>query len=72
MRTIFWIDDRLAWPPVIAITYLAISLMVCDYIWRMVQMPFETLILFFALGNVVAIALIYGIYRSVFKKKRTD
>lgn len=71
MKKLVWRDDRLAWPLVIGIAYAAVALMVCDYIWRMVVMPFETLVLFLALGNVVAILVIYGIYKAIPDKKET-
>ena len=45
MGRLVWSNGSFAWPPVIALAHLAASLVVVDYIWRIVVMPFECVIL---------------------------
>ena len=52
MRLI-WRDGRLAWPLVLAIAYAAAALVVVDYFWRMVVMPFTMFALYAVMIAIV-------------------
>lgn len=54
MKGLIWVHGRLAWPLVIGIAYLAIALVLGDYFWRVLVMPFMT---FFLYAAVIATAV---------------
>lgn len=58
MRRLFWAEDRLSWPFVIAVGLLTLSFLILDFVWRTFVMPFETLLIYAAIGNA-AVAIIF-------------
>jgi hypothetical protein len=63
MRRLFWVNGRLSWPFVIAVAYVSVSAVILDYVWRVVVIQFDTLLLS-AIVAVVAgtILLVLGSY----------
>jgi predicted membrane protein len=62
MTRLFWVEGRLSWPFVIALAYLSASLIVADYVWRIVVMPFDTLLIYIVAIDGVTAALLIGVY----------
>ena len=61
MKRWFWVDGRLAWPLVFGMAYLAASLVIADYFWRITVMPFESFALYgLAIAGATAILVIAG------------
>lgn len=53
MMRLVWKQGRFRWPFIGAIAYLTLALVIADYAWRSVELPFEA----FALDVMTAIAL---------------
>jgi len=70
MSGVFWKDGRFGWPLFCLVVYGCGSLLAADYVWRLVQMPFETLLIDLFAANVATIALISAAY-LLFRRKRT-
>ena len=68
MRLI-WVEGRLAWPLVITIAYLTLSLIGVDYAWRVFVIPFETLIICMLLIDALVAVLLIALY-AVFGRTR--
>jgi len=47
-----WIDGRFSWPFVVFVLYGSICVLVADYAWRVLVLPFDTLLL----GSIVVSA----------------
>jgi hypothetical protein len=45
MKRLFWVNGRLSWPLVVAIAYVSASAVILDYVWRVVVIQFDTLLL---------------------------
>jgi len=59
MRQWIWVEGRFSWPFVVAVLYMAIFLLVADYLWRTLSLPFETFaILAFIVFTVGAVVII--------------
>jgi hypothetical protein len=62
MLRLVWVDGRLAWPLVGLVVYLTATLILMDYAWRVMQMQFDTLMLYglaiAGLPLVIAVALL--------------
>jgi hypothetical protein len=59
MKQLLWIDGRLPWPLVVTVAFITVSLLCVDFIWRVVVLPIETLMLIAALVvSAAAIGLI--------------
>jgi hypothetical protein len=69
MSRFLWVNRRLAWPPVVAIAYLAASLILADYLWRLTVMPFETFVLY-ALTISAATALLLIVLAARIRQAR--
>ena len=70
MSGLLWKDGRFGWPLVVAVAFVSASLVASDYVWRLVQIPFETLLIIWFVANISAVALLIVIY-SVFFRRRT-
>jgi hypothetical protein len=55
MTRFFWVDGRLSWPLVALIGFLTIWLLVLDYVWRVVTVQFETLLIFAVVSFVAGL-----------------
>lgn len=71
MRPI-WKGGRLAWPPVIAVFYLAVAITIADYLWRVVVMPFEIFAILSLLILVVPGAIMALIGYRLARRPRGD
>ena len=59
MMRLLWRNGRLSWPLLIAVGYLTLSFLILDFVWRRFVMPFDTLLIYAALGDAaVAIILV--------------
>lgn len=61
----FWVEERLAWPLVVAISYASIWLIAVDYLWRVLTIQFDTLLLYSIGGLVVGAILIAMVRYSI-------
>jgi hypothetical protein len=61
MTRLFWVDGRLAWPLVAIIAFLTVSLLILDYVWRVVTLQFETLLIYAAIGNIVGLIVLLAV-----------
>jgi len=71
MRRPVWIDGRLAWPLVIAISYLSALVIIFDFSWRILVMPFFALVLAAAVFGVSGAILIAVLILRNKKAQRT-
>jgi len=53
MMRFVWFQERLAWPFVVFVVYVTLSLLIVDFVWRRFVMPFETLLISAVIGDVV-------------------
>lgn len=58
MRRLIWVDGRLAWPLVIVVLYLSALVVIFDFGWRILVMPFFSLVLCAAIFGVSGALLI--------------
>jgi len=58
MKKYVWIDGRFSWYLVFILVYIDASILVTDYLWRIVTTPIETLLTFVLLGNVAVVLVI--------------
>jgi len=49
-----WVEGRFAWPLVVTVLYVATFVLVADYLWRTLSLPFET----FAALALIAFTLV--------------
>ena len=63
MKDAFFINGRFAWPPVVAIAFVAVIVVATDAVWRTVSMPFETLMILSVVFTAVGLVLILGFAR---------
>jgi hypothetical protein len=59
MRKLLFVDSRLAWPPVLFCVFVAVSVVVFDFIWRVITMSFESLALLAVLVAVLGTVTIF-------------
>ena len=75
MKRWLWVEGRLAWPPVAAIAYFAVCLVLADYSWRLLVMPFGTFLLysFFIAAGGAGLLIVFGLLlrRSSGRRKIT-
>ena len=69
MKRLIWIDGRLSWPLVIAVVFPSLSLIVVDFVWRVVVLPIEWLLLYAFLVDGAAAALLIGSCAVVRRRK---
>ena len=62
MRRVVWVRGRLSWPFVICIAYLTAAIIGFDYVWRVVVIPFDTLLLSAALKLGTLTIVLIGLY----------
>ena len=64
MRSLVWVDGRLSWPLVILIAYVSALMVIFDFCWRILVMPFDQLVLYAviigALGAAAITVLVVG------------
>jgi hypothetical protein len=65
MRRFVWVSGRLSWPFVIVIVYVTAALICFDYLWRVVVIPFDMLLIYAAIGFVALPVLLIGFYGCV-------
>ena len=65
MKQLFWVNGRLSWPFVIASVYLSLSLIVLDYVWRVVSISFDTLLIYATIADLAIAITLKVIYRAV-------
>jgi len=53
----FWVDGRFAWPFVVAVAIVTALVMMFDFGWRVLIMPFESYLILYVVIVAVAIAL---------------
>jgi len=69
MMRLFWSDGRLSWPLVIAVVLPSLSLVVLDFVWRIVVMPVE-LLLTYAVAIEAAIALLLILFSIRVRRRK--
>ena len=69
MTRLFWVDGRLSWPLVIAVVFVTASLLAVDFVWRMVVVPFDTLLIYAIMLDGAAAALLIGGYILVRRRR---
>lgn len=65
MTRFFWVDGRLSWPLVAVIGFLTLWLLVLDYVWRVVTVQFETLLIYAVISNVAGLAALWVVCRRL-------
>jgi hypothetical protein len=65
MKRLIWVDERLSWPFVIAVAYLSASLLILDYIWRIVVIPFDTLLIYATVADLGIATALIALYRAL-------
>lgn len=71
MRRLIWVDGRLSWPLVVAMTYLSALVLLFDLSWRLVTIPFDALVVYaFAIAGLVAVVIGLMIRRRI-RRART-
>ncbi len=60
MKRLLWIDGRLPWPLVVSVVFLSSSLVVVDFVWRVVVLPIEKLLLYAVLVDGAVTVLLIG------------
>jgi amino acid transporter len=58
MKRLFWVNGRLPWPLVVAIAYVSVSAVILDYVWRVVVIQFDTLLLLAVAAEVAGAILV--------------
>lgn len=58
----FWVRGRLSWPFLSMVVFFTLSILVGDYLWRIVVMPFHSFLIYFALGDCLTGGLLIAIY----------
>lgn len=67
--SLLWTKGRFSWPFVAVVAYLSVSLVVGDYLWRVLVVPFDTLILILALADAAIALLLYIAYRLAVRRR---
>jgi hypothetical protein len=66
MKRFVWVDGRLAWPLVGGLLFIAQSLLVVDYIWRLLVLPFHRFVIYaISVDALTALVLISSYYLLV-------
>jgi len=63
MKRWIWNNNRFGWPIIAAIVFATISLLIADFVWRTVILPFDALLVYLVMGNTAAAAVIILAYR---------
>ena len=45
MKRLLWVNGRLPWLLVASVVYLTVSALIVDYVWRVLVIQFDTLLL---------------------------
>jgi hypothetical protein len=69
MKRMFWVDQRFSWSFVFAVAYLTLSLVAADYVWRVVVMPFDTLLIYVVAAEGTVAILLIGVYRALCQRR---
>lgn len=70
MKRWLWQEDRLAWPAVALIAYVAISLVAVDYAWRRITLPFESFMIYALLIDAALGALMIAAFVLQHRRER--
>ena len=62
MRQMFWRDDRLGWPFVFLVVFPSLFLLAADFAWRVLTIPFETLLIAATVFGFLCILCLIGLY----------
>jgi hypothetical protein len=63
LKRLFYVEGKFSWALIIAIGYLSLSLLIADYVWRILVAPINMFVLSaIAIDTAVAITLV-GTYR---------
>jgi hypothetical protein len=65
MKRWVWMNGRLSWPFVIALVYLSVSLLLLDYIWRVIVIPFDTLLIYATVAVLGIATTLIALYRAL-------
>ena len=71
MMRFFWVDGRFCWPFVFVVVFIAISALAADFAWRVLVIPFDTLLIYVLLIDAAAAILLIGGYRFL-RRRRTE
>ena len=70
MKRLFWVNGRLSWPLVVAIAYVSVSAVILDYVWRVVVIQFDTLLLLAVAAEVAGPILVVLCYYALRRQGR--
>ena len=65
MKRWVWNNGRFGWPIIAAIVFATISLLIADFVWRTVILPFDMLLVYLLIGDAAAAAVIILAYQLV-------
>jgi hypothetical protein len=68
MKGFFWTDGRLSWPVIAIMAYLTTSVVIADYLWRMVVIPFNSLLVY-ALATAVGLPGVFLLLRHFLMRR---
>lgn len=69
MIRLIWIDGRLPWPLVVAVAVVSLSPVAADFVWRVVVLPIEKLVLYAILVDGAVAMLLIGWWAAVRRRK---
>ena len=69
MMRLFWVDGRFGWPVVIALTFVTLSALILDFVWRVLTISFERLVIYAAVIDVSAAAVMIAGYVLVNRRR---
>lgn len=72
MKRLIWTDGRLSWPLVSGIVFSSSSLVALDFVWRIVVLPIEDLLIYAILIDGTAAMLLIGIYVLVRRRQEVS
>ena len=70
MTRLLCVEGRLPWALVIAIMYIALSVLIGDYVWRSFVMPFEAFLLYGLVIETVGIGFCWIMLRRYARRER--
>ena len=56
MMRLFWVDGRFAWPFVVTLAAMTVFLVAFDFAWRLLRIPFESLVIYAAAIAIILLA----------------
>ena len=71
MMRLFWVDGRFAWPLVIAVAYVTLSVVGFDFAWRLVVLPVSRLVIYAAVLDLVVAGLLIFVWIAAARKNRS-